>query len=72
MNLDPKNLDELARNGIGYFFTDTHGILFGSPPPRFGVYAPVITHAGTASTPATRLASEKASALSCGWKILAS
>lgn len=40
--------DELARNGIGYFFTDTHGILFGAPPPRFGVYAPVITNAGPA------------------------
>jgi 1,4-alpha-glucan branching enzyme len=36
-------LDELAaRSGIRYFFTDTHGVLFGHPRPRFGVYAPII------------------------------
>lgn len=39
---------ELASAGIGFFFTDTHGILFGQPPPRFGVYAPTITGAGPA------------------------
>ncbi len=27
--------------GIRYFFTDTHGILFADPRPRFGVYAPI-------------------------------
>ena len=32
----------LEECGIGYFFTDTHGILFADPRPRYGVYAPVI------------------------------
>jgi 1,4-alpha-glucan branching enzyme len=28
--------------GIRYFFTDTHSVLFASPRPRYGVYAPVL------------------------------
>lgn len=32
----------LEECGIRYFFTDTHGILFAEPRPRYGVYAPVI------------------------------
>lgn len=39
---------ELSAAGLGFFFTDTHGILFGQPPPRYGVYSPVITPAGPA------------------------
>lgn len=36
-------VDELLRDaGLRYFFMDTHGILFGEPRPRFGVYAPVL------------------------------
>jgi 1,4-alpha-glucan branching enzyme len=36
-------VDELlARSGLRYFFTDTHGVLFANPRPRFGVYAPII------------------------------
>jgi len=36
-------VDELLRDsGIRYFFTDTHGVLFAEPRPRFGVYAPII------------------------------
>src|SRR5438105_4646663 len=36
-------VDELLREaGIQYFFTDTHGILFANPRPRFGVYAPIL------------------------------
>src|SRR5439155_40786 len=31
----------LAQSGIRYFFTDTHGVLFGHPRPQFGIYAPV-------------------------------
>ena len=31
----------LERNGIRYFFVDTHGILFAAPPPKYGVFAPV-------------------------------
>ena len=35
-------VDELLRDsGIRYFFTDTHGVLFAEPRPRFGVYAPL-------------------------------
>jgi len=35
-------LDELLKKeGIRFFFTDTHGILFGTPRPRYGVFAPV-------------------------------
>lgn len=35
--------------GIKYFFTDTHGILYSKPRPRYGVYAPVYTKTGTAA-----------------------
>ncbi len=31
----------LAEAGIEYFFTDTHGVLYGTPRPRYGTYAPV-------------------------------
>jgi 1,4-alpha-glucan branching enzyme len=31
----------LARSGIRYFFTDTHGVLFAHPRPQFGIYAPI-------------------------------
>ncbi len=35
-------IDELLKEaGIRYFFTDTHGILYGTPRPRYGVFAPV-------------------------------
>ena len=32
--------------GIRFFFVDTHGIYYGEPRPRFGVYAPVFTPSG--------------------------
>ena len=36
-------VDELVReSGIRYFFTDTHGVLFASPRPKFGIYAPIV------------------------------
>jgi 1,4-alpha-glucan branching enzyme len=36
-------VDELLRDsGIRYFFTDTHGVLFAEPRPRYGIYAPVL------------------------------
>jgi 1,4-alpha-glucan branching enzyme len=36
-------VDELLRDaGLRYFFTDTHGILYAEPRPRYGVYAPLI------------------------------
>jgi 1,4-alpha-glucan branching enzyme len=35
-------VDEVLRDaGIRYFFTDTHGVLYAEPRPRFGVYAPI-------------------------------
>jgi 1,4-alpha-glucan branching enzyme len=37
-----EGVDELLRDsGIRYFFTDTHGVLFAEPRPKFGVYAPI-------------------------------
>lgn len=38
-----EDIDQLLdRSGIRYFFTDTHGVLFATPRPRYGVYAPII------------------------------
>jgi 1,4-alpha-glucan branching enzyme len=35
-------VDEQLRDaGVRYFFTDTHGLLFAEPRPKFGVYAPI-------------------------------
>ncbi|MBA3846606.1 MAG: DUF1957 domain-containing protein [Planctomycetes bacterium] len=43
-------VDDLLREaGIRYFFVDTHGIYYGDPRPRYGVYAPVYTRAGVAA-----------------------
>jgi len=39
----------LAELGIQYFLTDAHGILFGSPRPKYGVYAPAISPSGVAA-----------------------
>ena len=41
--------DLLAEAGIRYFFLDTHGLYFGEPRPRYGVYAPCFTPNGTAA-----------------------
>ncbi len=38
--------DYLSKEGITYFFLDTHGILHGRPAPRCGVYAPVACPSG--------------------------
>jgi 1,4-alpha-glucan branching enzyme len=36
-------VDELLRDaGLRYFFTDTHGVLYAEPRPKFGVYAPIL------------------------------
>ena len=32
--------------GIKYFFLDTHGVLFASPRPRYGIYAPITCPSG--------------------------
>jgi 1,4-alpha-glucan branching enzyme len=39
---------ELAAVGLRYFFLDSHGLLYGTPRPRYGVYAPVICRSGVA------------------------
>ena len=39
----------LEEAGIKFFFVDTHGILFGTPRPKFGVYAPVLTPSNVAA-----------------------
>ncbi len=42
-------LDEiLAKYGIEFFFLDSHGIVFGKPKPKYGVFAPVFTPSGVA------------------------
>lgn len=39
----------LKDNGLEYFFVDSHGILFGTPRPKYGVYAPVYCPSGVAA-----------------------
>lgn len=39
----------LAAAGIQYFFVDAHSIVFGTPRPKFGIYAPVRTPSGVAA-----------------------
>lgn len=39
----------LKENNLFFFFLDTHGILFASPRPQYGVYAPIYTEAGVAA-----------------------
>ncbi|TVR12194.1 MAG: DUF1957 domain-containing protein [Planctomycetota bacterium] len=41
--------DLLQEAGIRFFFVDSHGIYYGSPRPRFGVYAPVYCANGVAA-----------------------
>ncbi|MBI2094912.1 MAG: DUF1957 domain-containing protein [Candidatus Omnitrophica bacterium] len=43
-------LDEILRDeGIRFFILDTHGVLFGSPRPKYGVFAPVHCPSGVAA-----------------------
>ena len=39
----------LKECGVRYFLTDAHGVLFGSPRPKYGVYAPAICPSGVAA-----------------------
>jgi len=41
--------DFLQEAEIRWFIMDTHGIMFGHPRPRYGIYAPVYTSAGVAA-----------------------
>ncbi len=42
----PELDQELKRFGIDYFFLDTHGVLYGKPFPKYGVYSGVQTPCG--------------------------
>lgn len=43
-------LDEiLKRNGLKFFFTDAHGVLYASHRPRFGIFAPIYCPSGVAA-----------------------
>lgn len=46
---NPGDDEILKKEGIKYFFVDTHGILFGSPRPRFGVFSAYLTKNGVAA-----------------------
>lgn len=39
----------LKENGLEYFFVDSHGILHGTPRPKYGVFAPVYCPSGVAA-----------------------
>ncbi len=41
--------DEILRKyNIRYFITDTHGIIYGTPRPKYGIFAPVYCKSGVA------------------------
>lgn len=39
----------LKEEDIRYFFTDAHGVLFASPRPKYGVFAPIYCKSGVAA-----------------------
>ena len=42
--------DQLLKDaGIRFFITETHGILFASPRPKYGIYAPIYCPTGVAA-----------------------
>lgn len=43
---NPGDEEIIKKEGIRYFLVDTHGILFGTPRPRFGVFSPYLTKCG--------------------------
>lgn len=43
---NPGDEEILKQEGIRYFLVDTHGILFGTPRPRFGVFSGYLTKSG--------------------------
>ncbi|MCC6324450.1 MAG: DUF1957 domain-containing protein [Candidatus Brocadia sp.] len=46
---EPEGDRILSEAGIRFFITETHGILFASPRPKYGVYAPIMTPSGIAA-----------------------
>jgi len=49
----------LSENGISFFFIETHGVLYGKPHPRSGIFAPVRCPSGVAAFPRDPQASEE-------------
>lgn len=45
---NPGDDEILKDSGIKYFFTDAHGVLHGSPRPKYGVFAPIYCKSGVA------------------------
>ncbi len=45
---NPGDDEVLKEAGLKYFFSDAHGLLHGSPRPKYGVFAPVYTKSGVA------------------------
>ncbi len=44
------DVDEILKEeGIRFFILDTHGILFASPRPKYGIFAPVYCRSGVAA-----------------------
>jgi len=39
----------LAKYGIKFFIMDSHGLLYGKPTPKYGVFAPIFTPSGVAA-----------------------
>ena len=42
----PGHDEVLKEFGIKYFFVETHGILYGTPRPKYGIYSPYLTKSG--------------------------
>lgn len=43
-------VDELLRQqGVRFFYIDSHAVFFGSPRPKYGIYAPIYTRGGVAA-----------------------
>jgi len=46
---EPTLEEVLAEAHLRFFLLDTHGVMFATPRPRFGVYAPIVTRGGVAA-----------------------
>jgi 1,4-alpha-glucan branching enzyme len=40
--------EELKKEGINFFFLEAHGVLYGVPRPKYGIFAPVYCNSGVA------------------------
>jgi 1,4-alpha-glucan branching enzyme len=46
---DPQFEEIIGELGLHYFIAATHGVLYASPRPKYGVYSPILTPSGTAA-----------------------